>query len=624
MKTKSFPTFQFIEFLVLVLLIYSCQSEPIPYTAEQLSKVQSFANPKFIPYSSEILYINDESGNLELWKLLESGEKEKITGLNQRINNIQVSRNGKFAVFAADSGGNERFDLFRYDIVSSQIEKITRTSNISETGARISPDGTKIALEADPQIPFRPQICILDLKTNKMTQVTKGEIPVSGPIWSNDGKMLAAVISGDGQIGKLLLIHLASQKIDTINPLSKNNIIIPLEFSRDNSSLLCTSKNDDGFNQLTLIDLKTYDIKLIGPKKWDIIDAKWGNKSDIYFVQLISGRTGIYYLNNLETKAVELMPPNGLIFHMDINQDATNLIFTKQDGCHPNELFYFDLKKNTLRQLTHSLPLGINSERLSQAEHFMVKSFDSTVIEGFYFEPKNISNKPFPAIIQVHGGPSGLNVDNFDAMTQTLSQAGFLILKINYRGSYGYGKAFEDLNNKDWGGGDRKDLRAVTEYFIKQGLIDRNRIGITGGSYGGYMTLIAMTKDPDFYGAGAEAYGMPDLAYDYNLCKDRYGLWYETEMGNPTKDSSLFADRSPINFLDKLRAPLIIFQGANDSNVPKKESDLVFSALTKYGNEPEYIVYQDEGHGFTKRANINDWIQKTAEFFQKKLKVNDF
>ena len=274
MKTKSFPTFQFIGFLVLVLLIYSCQSEPIPYTAEQLSKVESFANPKFIPNSSEILYINDESGNLELWKLLESGEKQKITGFNQRINNIQVSRDGKFVVFAADSGGNERFDLFRYDIINRQIEKITKTSNISETGARISPDGTKIALEADPQIPFRPQICMLDLKTNKMTQVTKGEIPVSGPIWSNDGKMVAAVSSGDGQIGKLLLIHLASQIIDTINSLTKNNILVPLEFSPDNSSLLCTSKNDDGFNQLTLIDLKTYDIKLIGPKKWDIIDAK--------------------------------------------------------------------------------------------------------------------------------------------------------------------------------------------------------------------------------------------------------------------------------------------------------------------------------------------------------------
>jgi dipeptidyl aminopeptidase/acylaminoacyl peptidase len=150
-------------------------------------------------------------------------------------------------------------------------------------------------------------------------------------------------------------------------------------------------------------------------------------------------------------------------------------------------------------------------------------------------------------------------------------------------------------------------------------VIDRNRVGITGGSYGGYMTLIALVKDPDFYRAGADSYGMFDLVEDYNLTKDRFGLWYETEMGTPQTHAALFADRSAIRFLDQIKAPLIVFQGANDSNVPKDESDKMVEALKKMGRKVEYVVYPDEGHGFTRRPNRIDNMQRTVAFFREHL-----
>jgi|WetSurMetagenome_2_1015567.scaffolds.fasta_scaffold05224_5 dipeptidyl aminopeptidase/acylaminoacyl peptidase len=623
MKTTAKPLYLIIWCILVITLNYSCKTNVDPYTADQLSQIQRFNYPQFIPNSTDILYINDSTGNLELWKLLETGKAKKITTLNQRINNLQISIDGKFGIFTADSGGNERFDMFKYDISSGLINRIIKTPNVSETGFRISPDGNRIVYEADTEIPFRTQIFILDIENQTTTQITKGDIPVSTPRWSNNGKTIAAVKSGDGQNGELLLIDITSQKVDTVRPLTDNNIIVPIVFSPDDRFLLCKIKNEHGFDQLSLVDTKSHNLKLIGPKKWDVVEAIWNNKEGIYFIQNVSGRTGIYHMSDPDSKTTEVLPPNGFISFLDIDLDATNLLFTKQDGSHPQEIYRLDIKANKLKQLTSSLPPDIDTNRLIKAEHFSIYSFDSTIIEGFYYKPRIKSNKPFPAVLNVHGGPSGIDCDWFDVLSQSLVQQGFFVLNVNYRGSVGYGKVFEDLNNKDWGGGDRKDLRLAAESFIHQGLIDKNKIAITGGSYGGYMTLIALTKDPDFYAAGAEAYGMPDLIYDYNLCKDRFGLWYEVEMGNPTKDSALFADRSPINFLDQLIAPLIIFQGANDANVPKNESDLVFKTLKELGNEPEYVVYQDEGHGFTRRENINDWVQKTIDFFQRKLKDNN-
>lgn len=193
------------------------------------------------------------------------------------------------------------------------------------------------------------------------------------------------------------------------------------------------------------------------------------------------------------------------------------------------------------------------------------------------------------------------------------------MLKINYRGSQGYGKAFEDLNNKDWGGGDLKDFKAVVDHFIAQGLVDKTKIGITGGSFGGYLSYIALTKNADYYAAGVPCYGMVDLIADYNLVKDRWGLWYETEMGTPKTDSLLLVDRSAIHFIDKLKAPILIFQGANDTNVPQWSSDLFVAKLKKLKKPVDYVVYPDEGHGFTKRVNRIDYTQKTVDFFKHNL-----
>ena len=608
----------FLAFCVLIF-VFSCQPNVKPYTAEQLSQIQRIFSPKFIPHSEDVLFINDASGNLELWQLSKSGKPRQVTNLKQKISDLQIAPDGSFAVFAVDNGGDERYDMYKYEISSGQVKKLTNTPERAENGYNFSPDGSRIAMQIDSEIPFRPQIFIYDLKTAKFQQITKGEVQVLYPIWSKNGKKIAALRTSDAQSGELLLFNLENSKMDTIKPALKSNTFIPITFSPDDNHILCLTKNEKGFDQLTLIDATTHKVKNFGSGDWDVKEAIWNKNSGIYFTQNASGRTGIYHMQTPQSKIEEICSPNGTISDLTINKEENKLLFSKQDATHPEEIYSYNIKTKQLQQLTNSAPTDIEASRLSIAEPFKIKSFDDTPIAGFLYKPKGYSEKLLPAVLVVHGGPSGQDIDKFSNLTQSLTQAGFVVFNINYRGSIGYGKAFEDLNNKDWGGGDLKDFKAVLEHFIQQGLIDKTKIGIVGGSFGGYLTYMALTKNADFYAAGVPCYGMVDLIADYNLGKDRWGLWYEGEMGNPKTDSLLFVNRSPIHFINQLKAPILIFQGANDTNVPKWSSDMFVNKLKTMNKPVDYIVYPNEGHGFTKRANRIDWIQRTVDFFKQNL-----
>src|SRR5262249_10536217 len=186
---------------------------------------------------------------------------------------------------------------------------------------------------------------------------------------------------------------------------------------------------------------------------------------------------------------------------------------------------------------------------------------------------------PPPAVVVVHGGPNGQVTHSFRTPYHVLAEAGFVVIAPNYRGSTRYGKAFEDANNKDWGGKDLKGFTPAVKHFPDKGWIDPKRVGIRGGSYGGYMTLMALCRTPEVWKAGVELYGMPDLVMDYLLSKSRFADWYETEMGDPKTNAALYRERSPLPYLDDVRAPLLVFQGAGDTNVPRAESDLLVAVL---------------------------------------------
>ncbi len=596
-----------------------------PYSAEQLTLLRNTAEARLAPDGKSMAFVSDVTGALELWTVpAKGGWPTQLTSLQERIAEPAWSPDGRWLVFTADRGGNERFGLYRVPADGGEVEKLT-DARYSATEPRFSPDGLRLAFTADPDAEFDFQLHVMDLATRKVTRLTREPARVQAPLWSPDGRTIAVTHSGDDQAGDLLLVDVEAGTKTVVKPPVAGTILWPAAFAPDGKSLAVIAPSAAGFDRLALLKLPAGAPTFFGPADADVSEPRW-TKRGIYFLRNEGGSTSLAFLASPDAKLQKLLPATGMVHTLSADASGRHLALLREDATRPADAWLLETAPETgtpaetLRQVTFSLLGGVRPAELSRGEMATYESFDSKKIHALVIRPKVLRlGSPPPAIIYVHGGPHAQETLSFNPRQQLLAEQGFVVIAPNYRGSTGYGRAFEEANRKDWGGGDLRDLAAAVKHFGDKGVIDPRRVGITGGSYGGYLTLLALAKMPDVFAAGAEFYGMPDLVMDYLLTKNRYGDWYETEMGNPKRDAARFRERSPLLYLDDIKAPLLVFQGANDNSVPKAESDLLVAILKELKKPHQYIVYDDEGHGFTRRKNLLDASQRAAAFFVKHL-----
>jgi len=231
-------------------------------------------------------------------------------------------------------------------------------------------------------------------------------------------------------------------------------------------------------------------------------------------------------------------------------------------------------------------------------------------------------NGTAPGIVLPHGGPAGQTLDYFNRYAAALTSRGYVCIAPNVRGSTGYGIAFQEANKKDLGGGDLQDEVYAARFLVDTGYVDKKKIGITGGSYGGYMTLMAIGKTPDIWAAAVEEYGIINwltmLEHEDPLLQQ----YEKSLLGDPVKDRKIYDQASPVTYIRNEKAPLLVLQGVNDIRVPKEEAEQVVSILKREGKTVDAHYYSDEGHGFLKRENQIDAMRRTIEWFDRYLKAN--
>jgi dipeptidyl aminopeptidase/acylaminoacyl peptidase len=247
-------------------------------------------------------------------------------------------------------------------------------------------------------------------------------------------------------------------------------------------------------------------------------------------------------------------------------------------------------------------------------------SFDKKPIEAALYRPEGASTraaKP-PAVILVHGGPTGAWTDRFDAWAQLLVGRGFVVLSPNVRGSTGYGYDFMVVNRYDWGGGDFKDVMAGADWLVQKGLADPGRIGIGGWSYGGYMAAWAVTQTTRFK-ASVSGAPMTDLAFEYGSESPGVNIGDTWALGNPYENLKLFLDRSPMTFVKKVKTPTLLLCGENDLTDPVEQCYQFHRGLRRYGVETEFVVYPREGHGPREEKHRLDVLDRMLGWFEKYL-----
>jgi dipeptidyl aminopeptidase/acylaminoacyl peptidase len=287
----------------------------------------------------------------------------------------------------------------------------------------------------------------------------------------------------------------------------------------------------------------------------------------------------------------------------------------------PNDIWVYDFATEKTHQVTHSLSAGVRGEDM--VEPFLVHypSKDGKwQISAFVYVPYNAQrNGKNAAIVSIHGGPDAQFINSFNRNIQFLVNQGFFVIAPNYRGSSGYGKEFSDANLHDMGGGDLEDVISATDWLIKTGFVDPKKVAVLGGSYGGYLSMMAVTKFPDRWAAGVPIVPFVNWFTEIENEDPLLRQYDMATMGDPVKNKTLLQERSPIHFVDQIKAPLLLLAGGHDPRCPHTEAEQVASAVKKRGGVVELKVYENEGHGFARIENQIDSYTRIADFLKKYL-----
>jgi dipeptidyl aminopeptidase/acylaminoacyl peptidase len=602
-----------------------------PVLIPQLYYTRNTFGPAWSPDGREVVFTTNLTGRANLWKVSASGGWPiQLLQSDDRQSGAVWSPDGKWIVFEQDVAGGEIYDLFAVSSDGGELLNITNTPEISEGDARWSPDGSALAISYRPKTASAIDIAILDWKTKKVRNLTneqdKNRLWYSA-LWSADGKTIyAGRANVGGTDSDVYRIDVATGKLENLTPHQADILYVPSSVSPDERSLLITSDEKGGYQNVALVDIASKQRAWVTDLKWEASagDFSPDGKTFTYTVNA-DGRTDVYMVDRASGQATKL------VFAVGINSpagtptsyspSADRLLLSHQSSTEPNDIWVYDVGTRQSRQLTFSSIASLNPSRLPASQLVHYQTFDGKTISAFLWVPFNLKRDGSnPGIVLPHGGPTGQTVDSFSKAAAALASRGYVCIAPNVRGSTGYGMEFQRANYKDLGGGDLQDEVYGARFLTATGYVDAKKIGITGGSYGGYMAMIAIGRTPDVWAAAVELFGITDWLTEQEHEEPTLQQYDQSILGDPVKDRKSYEDASPLKYFKDAKAPLLILQGANDIRDPKEEAEQAETVLKKEGKVVQAHYYADEGHGFAKRENQIDAMQRTVDWFDRYLK----
>lgn len=399
-------------------------------------------------------------------------------------------------------------------------------------------------------------------------------------------------------------------------------------FSNDNKHLFYTTDAGKEFTYLVQYDIESEERKVIYETNWDVMYS-YLSENEKYRVIGINedGKNTIIMQDVSAGKAMDFPEiPDGDILGLAISDSEKLIRLSVGTSRAPNNIYVYNIETKELKKLTESLNKEINPDDLVAAEVVRFKSFDGLEIPAIYYKPLQATpQQKVPALVWVHGGPGGQSRTGYFSLIQYLTNHGYAVLAVNNRGSSGYGKTFYKMDNRNHGDKDLKDCIAGKNWLASQDYIDGERIGIIGGSYGGYMTMAAMTFTPDEFKVGVNIFGVTNWLRTLKSIPPYWESFKNAlydEMGDPnTEDSVRLYNISPLFHADQVKNPVMVLQGANDPRVLQIESDEIVDAMRKNNVPVEYLVFPDEGHGFVKKENEIKGYGDILKFLDANLKA---
>ncbi|MGH9641127.1 MAG: S9 family peptidase [Terriglobales bacterium] len=603
----------------------------VPVPIDDLFFTRSIGGASWSPDGKQIVFTSNFTGRNNLWKVnAEGGWPLQLSQSDDRQGSSTWSPDGKWIVFQSDKGGGEIYDLYAIPSDGGEVVNLTNTPEISETRPEWSPDGKLLAINYKPKTASATDIAILDWNTHAVRNLTQEKTPDhewNVAIWSADGRFIYGTRFNAGFTDSdVYRLDVASGAQENLTKHEGDRRTEVSAVSPDGRTLLVTSDKPGGYPNVALIDVASKKMTWVTDLKWE---ASAGNfspdgKKFIYEVNE-DGRTDTYLAETATLKGTKLNVPSGLNSFAGnpttFAPDGKRLLLNHQSSTQPNDLWVYDITKGEPRRLSFSAIASLTAAKIPPSHLVHYRSFDGKIISAFAWLPFNLKRDGTnPAIVLPHGGPTGQTTDYFNRTVIALVTRGYICIAPNVRGSTGYGIDFQKANFQDLGGGDLQDEVYAAKFVEATGYVNPKKIGITGGSYGGYMTLMAIGKTPDIWAAAVEEYGIINWLTMMQH-EDPFLQQYERSLlGDPEKDRKIYEADSPLAYIKDDKAPLLVLQGDNDIRVPKEEAEQVVKILQYAGKTVDAHYYPNEGHGFVKRENQVDAIRRTIEWFDKYLK----
>ena len=604
-------------------------------TIEKLYMTRSVGDSTWSPDGKTVAFICNLSGRNNLWLVpSEGGWPMQLTVSDQRQASPAWSPDGKWIAYTSDYDGDEQWDIFLVSPKTGEVKNITNTREIAEISPMWSPDGRYLAYMVKPKTSSVYEIDVYDTVLRDVKHVTTGtpaDLMNGAPIWSKDGKSIFYTQSqAKGTDSNLFVADVETAKSTLLTPHKGEHLYSASDVSPDGKHLLITSNAGNGYDNVGLLDVATKKIRWVTEDKWEISGISFSpdGKSLVYTAN-VDGNVDIYAYEIATAKVHALALPKGLNFpagsDTPFTRDGARLLYSHSGAAAPGDLWVYNVSDGKSHQLTNSLVGGVRAQDMVEPYLVRYPSKDGKwTISAFVYVPYNLPHQAeHPAIVYVHGGPTAQTMNGFSRFIQYMVNQGYLVIAPNYRGSTGYGKEFMQANLFDMGGGDLQDVLAAADWIKQTGYVDPKKVILMGGSYGGYLTMMGVTKAPEVWAAGVPI--VPFVNWFTEIQNEDPALQQGdlATMGDPVKNKALYEDRSPINFVDQIKAPLYLLAGGNDPRCPKSEAQQVVDAVKKRGGVAEYKVYEDEGHGFARVENQIDAYKRVADFLKAKVPPAD-
>jgi dipeptidyl aminopeptidase/acylaminoacyl peptidase len=608
-------------------VVSTVQATAAPVKVADLLQTIRISGATLSPDGRRIAYVSDASGRLNLWLMNVDGtEPRQLLHAEDRQAALTFTRDGRQIVYIQDKGGDEMYDIFALPLAGGEPRNLTNTGQTSETGPLFSRDGSMLAFNAKDKISPSTNIAVMPWPsgpTRLLTHETDRKASWRPVCWSPDGSALFANrrVGLDDSDGYRIDTH--TGVAEKLTAHEGKELVSISDISPDGKVLLLSSNRKAGYRNVVLLDLPSKHWRWVTDTQWEASAGEFSPDGKTFTYELnADGRAGVQFVDTATLKASERGAPLGLNAGA---ADPTSFLpddsylLLHQDSTHPANLYVLHAG-GALQQITHNESPGLAAGVVPASQLVTYKSFDGRLISAFVWVPFNLKREgKAAAVVMPHGGPTGQTVDSFNSRAVLLVSRGFVVIAPNVRGSTGYGMEFQKANTKDLGGGDLKDELAGVDFLKATGFVDASKIGIWGGSYGGFMTLMAIGKSPGVWSAAVDEYGILNW-YTMLQHEDPSLQEYEkTLLGDPEKDRAVYEESSPLRYIRNEKAPLLVLQGERDIRVPREEAEQVVAILKAEGRTVEAVYYPEEGHGFLKREHQTDELTRSAAWFERYL-----